>query len=83
MFKNMTVSVSQLKNYVQNRGVSVHGYLKPALVEIASAVNKMMLPPNPKLKEKVDPEKERFSIDDMEIENPFNSKRNLVIYCFR
>ena len=41
MFKNM--SVSQLKNYLQNRGISLHCYLKPALVEIAAAVNKMML----------------------------------------
>jgi len=34
-FKNM--SVIQLKEYLQSRGVSVHesGYLKPALVEIA------------------------------------------------
>jgi hypothetical protein len=29
---------------VQERGVTVHGYLKPALVVIASAVEKMMLP---------------------------------------
>ena len=41
-FKDM--SVIQLKEYLQDRGVSVSGYLKPAFVEIATAVNKMMLP---------------------------------------
>ena len=39
-FKNM--NVIQLKEYLQNRGVSVSGHLEPALVEIATAVNKMM-----------------------------------------
>ncbi len=76
IFKNM--SVSQLKEYLQNRGVSVHGYLKPALVEIAIAVNKMMLPLNPNTKDKTTLENEKFYIDEMEIENPLYSKRNLV-----
>jgi hypothetical protein len=72
------MSVSQLKEYLQNRGVSVHGYLKPALVEIVIAVNKMMLPLNPNTKDKTTLENEKFYIDEMEIENPLNSKRNLV-----
>ena len=72
------MSVSRLNSYLQNRGVSVHGYLKPALVEVAASVNKTMLPLNINLKEKVDLVNEKFSIDDVEIENPFNSKRNLV-----
>ena len=35
-FKAM--NVAELKKYSQDRGVSVSGYLKPSLVEIASAV---------------------------------------------
>ena len=38
-----------LKKYLQDRGVSVSGYLKPSLVEfeIASAVERMVLPIDP------------------------------------
>ena len=75
-FKNM--SVIQLKEYLQNRGVSVSGYLKPALVEIATAVNKMMLPLNPNFEEKNTLENEKFYIDGMEIKNPFTSSNKLV-----
>ena len=42
MFENMPVS--DLKTYLRERGVSVNAYLKPALIEIAKAVQKMMLP---------------------------------------
>ena len=42
MFENM--SVSDLKTYLHERGVSVNGCLEPALIEIANAVEKMMLP---------------------------------------
>ena len=42
MFENM--SVSDLKTYLHERGVSVNGYLEPTLIEIANAVEKMMLP---------------------------------------
>ena len=45
MFNNMTVV--ELKEYLHDRGVSVNGYLKPASVEIAIAVEKMMLPSDP------------------------------------
>ena len=40
MFKSMNVGA--IKKYLQERGVTVNGYLKPALVEIASAVEKMV-----------------------------------------
>lgn len=40
-FKAMTVAA--IKKYLQERGVSVNGYLKSGLVEIAVAVEKMML----------------------------------------
>ena len=41
-FKAM--NVAELKKYLQDRGVSVSGYLKPSLVEIASAVERMVFP---------------------------------------
>ena len=37
-FKAM--NVAELKKYLQDRGVSVSGYLKPSLVDIASAVER-------------------------------------------
>ena len=40
-FKAM--SVAAIKKYLQERGASVNGYLKPGLVEITVAVEKMML----------------------------------------
>ena len=43
--KDMTML--ELKEYLQARGITVTGYLKPALVEIANAVQKMMLPLDP------------------------------------
>jgi hypothetical protein len=72
------MSVIELKEYLTNRGVSVSGHLKPALVEIATAVNKMMLPLNPNFQEKNSLENEKFYIDDMEIKNPFTSQHKLV-----
>ena len=75
-FKNM--SIMQLKEYLQNHGICVSGYLKPALVEIVTAVNKMMLPLNPNFEEKNTLENEKFYIDGMEIKNPFTSSNNLV-----
>ena len=54
MFKELeserfsSMNVAGLKNsYLQKCGVTVHGYLKPALIAIATAVNKMMLPIDP------------------------------------
>ena len=44
-FKAM--NVAELKKYLQDGGVSVSGYLKPSLVEIASAVERMVLPVDP------------------------------------
>jgi hypothetical protein len=38
------MNVASLKNYLQERGITVNGYLKPALVKIAFAVQNMMLP---------------------------------------
>jgi hypothetical protein len=44
---NMTVT--ELKQYLQMRGVTVNGYLKPNLIEIAQAVEKMILPIDPNI----------------------------------
>ena len=41
--KFKTMNVASIKNYLKERGVT-DGYLKPALVTIAAAVEKMMLP---------------------------------------
>ena len=41
------MNVADLKKYLQERGVSVSGYLKFSLVEIAAAVKKMVLPVDP------------------------------------
>ena len=41
------MSVAELKKYLQERGISASGYLKTSLVEITSAVEKMVLPVDP------------------------------------
>ena len=41
------MTVAELKKYLQIRSVAVNGYLKPALLEVAQAVEKMMLPVEP------------------------------------
>ena len=42
-----STTVAELKKYLQIRGVAVNGYLKLDLLEIAQAVEKMMLPVEP------------------------------------
>ena len=44
-FKAM--NVAELKKYLQDCGISVSGYLKPSLLEITSAVERMGLPVDP------------------------------------
>ncbi len=41
------MTVAELKKYLQMRGVTVNGYLKPASLEIAQVVQKTMLPVEP------------------------------------
>jgi hypothetical protein len=68
------MSVVGLKKFVQERGVTVHGYLKPALVVIASAVEKMMQPNDPNF-ECDDRRREKFKetliIHDVAVSDPF------------
>ena len=44
-FKDMTMA--ELKEYLREQGVAVTVHLKPALIEIADAVETMMLPIDP------------------------------------
>ena len=74
--KFKTMNVASIKNYLKERGVTVNGYLKPALVTIAAAVEKMMLPLDPNY-ERDNNEKnlrQRLFIHDMQIASPFTIK---------
>ena len=75
-FTKMTVT--EIKKFLVDRGVTVNGYNKAALAEIASAVQKMKLPCIHNLHDKVSKENEdELFIDDMQISNPFKMN-NLV-----
>ena len=77
IFSKMTML--ELKAYLLQCGVSVNGYLKPALVNIAIAVEKMMLPVDPNFeKEKDSQDNHKLIIHDTEIPDPFGSSYNLV-----
>ncbi|CAB4017991.1 Hypothetical predicted protein, partial [Paramuricea clavata] len=73
-FKAM--SVAAIKKYLQERGVSVNGYLKPGLVELAVAVEKMMLPLDPNFERVNDTYtmKQKLNIHDIQIGDPFTMK---------
>ena len=71
-FKAM--NVAELKKYLQERGVSVSGYLKSSLVEIASAVEKMVLPVDPNFEKDQTKDTDNLIIHDMQIPNPFSLK---------
>ena len=61
------MTMLELKTYLRERGVRVNGYLKPALVNIAIAVEKMMLPVDPNFeKEKGSQDIHKLIIHDME-----------------
>ena len=71
--KFRAMNVAGLKKYLRERGITTNGYLKPALVTIASAVEKMMLPIDPNF-ECDDPEKnlnKRLIIHDVPVQDPF------------
>ena len=67
------MSLSVLKEYLKARGVSGTGYLKPALVDIAKSVEKMMIPVLDYAKSKE--EEKRLIIYGIEIEDPLSSAR--------
>ena len=68
------MNVAELKKYLQERGVSVSGYLKTSLVEIASAVERMVLPVDPNFEKNQPTDADKLIIHDMLIPNPFSQK---------
>ena len=80
--KFRSMNVASLKCYLQERGITVNGYLKPALVEIASAVERMMLPIDPYFQRdnSVKNVQNRLIIHDIQIDDPFNMKTKKRFY---
>ena len=68
------MNVAELKKYLQERGVSVSGHLKTTLVEIASAVERMVLPVDPNFEKDQTSDDDKLIIHDMLIPNPFSLK---------
>ena len=70
------MNVAANKKYLLERGVSVTGYHKDALIEIVSAVEKMMLPVDPNFeRDNTDNNiKGRLIIHDIQIEDLFSMK---------
>ena len=72
-FKAM--SVKQLQQYLINHGVTVSGHLKPALIDIASCVERMGLPVDQNFEQDEHNQLERrLIIHDMQIKDPFTMK---------
>ena len=71
-FKAM--NVAELKKYLQEHGVSVSEYLKSSLVQIASAVEKMVLQMDPNFEKDQTNDADNLIIHDMQIPNPFSLK---------
>ena len=66
------MNVAELKKiYLQERGVSVSGYLKTLLVEIASVVERMVLPVDSNFKKDQTTDSDKLTIHDMLIPNHF------------
>jgi len=59
---------------MQERRVSESGYLKTSLVEIASAVERMVLPVDPNFEKDQTNDAENLIIHDRLIPNPFSLK---------
>ncbi len=69
------MTVAELKQYLKMRGVTANGYLKPALLQIAQAVEKMMLPIDPNHEygnSDLKNARETFIIHDMVIRQPLS-----------
>ncbi|CAB4002542.1 Hypothetical predicted protein [Paramuricea clavata] len=67
------MNVASIKKYLKERGVTVNDYLKLALVTIAAAVEKIMLPLDPSYEtnNKEKNVRQRLFIHDMQIADPF------------
>ena len=68
------MNVAELRKYLQERGVSVSGYLKTSLVEIASAVEGIVLPVHPNFEKDQTTGADKLIINDILIPNPFSLK---------
>ena len=68
------MDVAELKKYLQDRGVSVSGYLKSSLVEIAFAVERMVLLVDPNFEKDQPNAAGTLIIHDMLIPDPFSLK---------
>ena len=68
------MTVAELKDYSKMRGVTTSGHLKPALLEIALAVEKMMMliDPNHEYGNEVGKNNQKYIIHDMVIEQPLS-----------
>ena len=66
------MNVAELKKYLQERGVSVSGYLKTSLVEIAA--ERMVLAVDPNFTKDQTNDAYKLTIHDMLIPNPFSLK---------
>ena len=64
----------RLQKYLQDRGVSVSRYLKPSPEEIASAVERMVLPVDPNFEKDQTNDAGTLIIHDMVIPDPFSLK---------
>ncbi|CAB3978755.1 Hypothetical predicted protein, partial [Paramuricea clavata] len=67
------MTVAELKGYLKMRSVTANGYLKPALLQIPQAVEKMMLPIDPSHEygnSDFKNARETFIIHDMVIRQP-------------
>ena len=67
-----TMNVADLKKYLQKRGVSVSRYLKASLVEIASAVERMLLPVDPNFEKDQTSDADKLVIHDMVVPDPLS-----------
>ena len=66
------MNVAELKKYLQECGVSGNGYLKTLLVEIASAVERMVLPRDSNFKKGQTTDSDKLTIHNMLIPNHFH-----------
>ncbi|KAJ7372383.1 hypothetical protein OS493_019833 [Desmophyllum pertusum] len=71
------MNVAELKKYLQEQGVSVSGYLKTSLVEIASSVERMVLPVDPNFEKDQTNDADKLIIHDMHSQSIFPEDRGL------
>ena len=66
------MNVAELKKYLQERRVSVSGYFKASLVELASAVERILLPVDPNFEKDQTSNADKLIIHDMVIPDLFS-----------